>query len=225
MSAVAVQTGDVIVIIAAQEGNEGFGLADNGSATAVEQYLNIGNARIAVWTYVAIDNENLTVSVTLTHTIYNFGGCAYHFRGSDGVGVKNQTANTSGDPAVTLSGVSANSAIVMIVSDWAAVSGTQVANETIGTFNPMTGYPGDGAHYGVFGGYYDDGGSAGNKAIGQTDPNGLNWTIAGIEVLGTAGGPVAAVTGTATASITESDITTGGKTIIITLSGDTFIPS
>ncbi len=33
----------------------------------------------------------------------------------------------------------------------------------------------------------------------------------------------AAVTGTATASITETDIVTGGKTIIITLTGDTFI--
>jgi hypothetical protein len=35
----------------------------------------------------------------------------------------------------------------------------------------------------------------------------------------------AAVTGTATASITEADIVTGGKTIIITLDGDTWIAS
>lgn len=33
----------------------------------------------------------------------------------------------------------------------------------------------------------------------------------------------AALTGTATASITESDIVTGGKTVIITLTGDTFV--
>lgn len=33
----------------------------------------------------------------------------------------------------------------------------------------------------------------------------------------------AAITGTATESITEADIVTGGKTIIITLSGDTWI--
>lgn len=33
----------------------------------------------------------------------------------------------------------------------------------------------------------------------------------------------AAVTGTATASITESDVVTGGKTVIITLTGDTFV--
>jgi hypothetical protein len=33
----------------------------------------------------------------------------------------------------------------------------------------------------------------------------------------------AAITGTATGSITEADIVSGGKTIIITLTGDTFI--
>ncbi len=35
----------------------------------------------------------------------------------------------------------------------------------------------------------------------------------------------AAITGTATASITESDVVTGGKTIIITLTGDTWVAS
>lgn len=42
------------------------------------------------------------------------------------------------------------------------------------------------------------------------------------------GGPLvagisAALTGTATASITETDIVTGGKTVILTLTGDTFV--
>jgi len=188
MTAVAIQTGDVIAIIAATEGNATLGLTENGSATPVAQYLNVGNARIAVWTYVAAGNESLTVSVTLSSAQDYFGGCAYHFRGSDGVGVKNTAAGTTGDPAVTLASVSANSAIVMIVSDWSATSGTQVANTTIGTFNAMTGYPGDGANYGVFGGYYDDVGSAGNKTIGQTTPDGLDWTIAGVEIKGTAAG-------------------------------------
>jgi len=36
------------------------------------------------------------------------------------------------------------------------------------------------------------------------------------------GGATAAITGTATATINEDDITTGGKTVIITLTGDTF---
>lgn len=36
-------------------------------------------------------------------------------------------------------------------------------------------------------------------------------------------GATAAITGTVTASITEADVVTGGKTIIITLTGDTWI--
>lgn len=40
---------------------------------------------------------------------------------------------------------------------------------------------------------------------------------------GSAGAISAAVTGTATASIIESDIVAGGKTIIITLTGDTWV--
>ena len=35
----------------------------------------------------------------------------------------------------------------------------------------------------------------------------------------------AAVTGTITASITEADIVAGGKTIVLTLTGDTWIPA
>lgn len=38
-----------------------------------------------------------------------------------------------------------------------------------------------------------------------------------------AGGTTAALTGTATSSINESDIVTGGKTVILTLTGDTFV--
>lgn len=41
--------------------------------------------------------------------------------------------------------------------------------------------------------------------------------------LGTIAAAAAAVTGTATASITEADVVAGGKTIIITLTGDTWV--
>lgn len=51
------------------------------------------------------------------------------------------------------------------------------------------------------------------------------WGVNGVTFDDWEGGDIAAaaVTGTATASITEADIVTGGKTIIITLDGDTFI--
>jgi hypothetical protein len=46
------------------------------------------------------------------------------------------------------------------------------------------------------------------------------WRISAVSIQGPA---TAAVTGTATASITEADVVAGGKTIITTLTGDTFI--
>lgn len=49
----------------------------------------------------------------------------------------------------------------------------------------------------------------------------LPGVIGGIQ--GQAAGGTAAVTGTATGSITEADVVTGGKTIILTLTGDTFV--
>jgi len=50
----------------------------------------------------------------------------------------------------------------------------------------------------------------------------VTWSMAGCALIPLAGGS-AALTGTAAAGITEADIVTGGKTIILTLTGDTFI--
>lgn len=48
---------------------------------------------------------------------------------------------------------------------------------------------------------------------------------AGLVCIQAAGGPSAALTGTITGSITEADIVAGGKTIILTLTGDTWVAS
>lgn len=51
-------------------------------------------------------------------------------------------------------------------------------------------------------------------ALGRFTIGGWRYNVSGIS---------AAITGTATASITEADVVTGGKTIIITLTGDTWV--
>jgi len=62
-------------------------------------------------------------------------------------------------------------------------------------------------------------------AVGSSDftisGGGVDWQTM-MFALNEASTTSSALTGTATASITEDDITTGGKTIIITLTGDTF---
>lgn len=62
--------------------------------------------------------------------------------------------------------------------------------------------------------------TAGNFTYG-----GAGIGIVGYAVFYLASAASAALTGTATASITEADIVTGGKTLIITLTGDTWIAS
>jgi hypothetical protein len=53
--------------------------------------------------------------------------------------------------------------------------------------------------------------------------SGSSYTAIGVIVNGVSGGASAALTGTATAGIDEADIVAGGKTIVMTLTGDTFI--
>lgn len=55
-------------------------------------------------------------------------------------------------------------------------------------------------------------------ALGATE----QWGIQGVPIKPWAA-PTAALTGTATSSITEADIVTGGKTVILTVTGDTWI--
>lgn len=189
MSSVSISSGDVIVVVAVIENDVGtLGVSENGSSSFSTILSNSGNAPASMWVYTATTNETITVSITNSDSGTYWGGAAFHFTDTDGVGTNNNAANTSGDPSVTLSSVSANSAIVMIVSDWNAVIGTQVAyTASAGSLTNDVGYPGDNSHYGVYGGVYEDAGAAGNKTIGQTDPNGLDWTICGIEIQGSAG--------------------------------------
>lgn len=91
----------------------------------------------------------------------------------------------SGSPSVSLTTTQANSAIVVIVSDWNAGSGTQTfTNNFSGTPTALTDYPGDGARYGVAIAYFPDAGAVGSKTVGMSAPTGQKWTIIAIEVKG-----------------------------------------
>ena len=189
-----VLSGDKLVAYAVSEYHENTIATPPGGTLAgtwvLQQTIYVSNyTYVRLWTMVVGSDQNgINVSFTRSAGAGYFGGNVLHFRNSNGIGVTNQANAASGDPAVTLNSVSANSAIVMVIGDWNAIAGAQVANESIGSFVELTTYEGDGLHYGVYGGYYSDVGAAGNKTIGQTDPNGLQWAIVAIEVLGTVGG-------------------------------------
>ncbi len=194
MSAVAINSGDVLVAVAAHENERTSALAitENGAATwVVAQGSQVTDyCEVRAWSYAATSNENLTV--TFTKDSGMFGGNVIRFSGSDGVGASNIASGSSGNPSVSLTTTQANSAIVVIVADWNAVSGTQTfTNNFSGTPTALTDFTGNGVNYGVAIAYFPDAGAAGSKTVGMSAPTGQKWTIIAVEVKGTAGGATA----------------------------------
>lgn len=183
-----VLTGDIIVAFTAIETNVQVGSPPGGTLAGTwsvkENYLVGNKTGLQLWTLVSgADQTGVNISFSVTTSKY-WGGGYVVLRGSDGVGVVNIADSTTGTPAVTLSGVTANSAIVMINGDWAAVTGARTYHTTdAGTFSEIA-YYADGSRYGAEGGYYADVGAAGNKVVGIDAPTGMNWVVAAVEILG-----------------------------------------
>lgn len=187
MNAVSINSGDVLVLVSADEGNYALGETENGSASWVNiRYSDEFNyAAVRSSGYTATANETLTATITSTGG-YS-GGNIIRFSGSDGIGASAMSNGTTGTPSVSITTTQANSAIVVIVGDWSAVSGTQTFTNNGGAGSPtnLTDFPGDNVHYGVGIAYYPDAGAAGSKTVGMSAPTGQKWTIHAIEVKGT----------------------------------------
>lgn len=186
MNAVAINSGDVLVALAATERGTAITLTENGAATATLQRSSTtaDYAAVSGWTYVAPANETITVSFSISVADW-FGGNVVRFSGSSGVGASNVAIGASGSPSVSLTTTQANSAIVVICSDWNAVSGTQTfTNNFGGTPTALTDYPGDTSKYGVALAYFPDAGAIGSKTVGMSAPAGQKWSIIAIEVKG-----------------------------------------
>ena len=195
MSAVAINSGDVLVAVSANESAytdaHYLGITENGSASFVLQQNHITGAytEVEANTYTATTGENLTVTITNTASNY-FGGNVIRFSGSAGVGASAKAQGATGSPSVNITTTQANSAIVAICGDWNAVSGTQTftLDGSSTGWTALTDYPGDGAHYGVAIGYIGDAGAAGTKTIAMSAPTGQKWSIIVVEVKGSASG-------------------------------------
>lgn len=192
MSAVSINSGDVLVGVGAHENDHGAALAitENGSSSwvAAQGWQAYEYCETRGWTYVATANESLTVTFAKSDSY--FGGNIVRFSGSSGVGSSAINTGTSGSPSVAITTTQDNSAIVVIVTDWNANSGTQTFTSNGGAGSPtgLTGYVGDSNHYGVAIAYYANAGTAGSKTVGMSAPTGQKWTIIAIEVKGTTGG-------------------------------------
>ena len=198
MNAVSINSGDVLVALGAAENNLAtLSISENGSASTTLQrsFVSTDYSSTYGWSYVASGDETITVSFSKAGgTLEYFGANVIRFSGSDGVGASNVANGSSGNPSVSLTTTQANSAIVVICSDWNANSGTQTfTNNFSGTPTALTDYSGDAAHYGVAIAYFPDAGAAGSKTVGMSAPTGQKWAIIAIEVKGTAGGAATSI--------------------------------
>lgn len=192
MSAVSINSDDVIVLVSASENYLGLtSETENGAGSFTNQEVfNTSNyCYTRASTYIAPANETITINVTKTGAIAYFGGNAVRFSGSSGIGATEINNGASGTPSVSITTTQANSAIVVIASDWNASTGSQTFTSSGGAGSPsdLTGFPGDNSHYGVAVAYYADAGSAGSKTVGMSAPTNQKWAIIAIEVKGSAG--------------------------------------
>lgn len=190
MSGVSINTGDVLVGIVVGENQDAAPLAltENGSSSWVlaQDDATTDYAVRLVSSYTASSNESITV--TATSSGVRFFGCnVVRFSATDGVGASAENQGASGSPTLSITTTQDNSAIVVVCTDWNAVSGTQTfTNNFGGSATALTGYPGDSAKYGAAIAYFPDAGAAGSKTIGMSAPTGQKWSISAIEVKGTA---------------------------------------
>jgi hypothetical protein len=189
MSAVAINSGDVLVAVSAEESDTAVSETENGTASWVnlQNFTTVDYTATRASRYIATGNENLTVTFTCAGNW--FGGNVIRFSGSAGIGGSNIANGSSGNPSVSYTTTQANSALVVISGDWNARSGTQTFTSSGGAGSPtdLTDYPGDSSKYGVAIAYYPDAGAVGSKTVGMSAPTGQKWVIIVVEVLGTAG--------------------------------------
>ena len=192
-ASVTVATGDVLAIVASTADQlatlntpTGGGLTYNPA-----QSVAIANfCTVYIWTVDPVaGGQTYTLSVTRsgsTGTPWGFN--AYRFSDSDGIGLSSKTNVTSGAPTLDLT-VEANSAIVVINSDWTAADGTvRTWRANAGALTEQT-YFRDAAQYTTYNGYHADAGAAGTYAVGLSAPGAQKYSIAAVEIKGTSAAP------------------------------------
>lgn len=189
-SSISVQAGDLIVVTASGEDYNTVGtltVSGGGLSWAHPQTVFINDyCPITVAYATATSSTSITVTVTRgSNPAWSsvFGCVAHVVRGHGGVGVSNKGNAASGDPSTTLNGCTAGSLIFMAVGDWSAVNGASRAYNTGPASFNETAYGFFSGTMTEYNGHYSALASGGNKTVGITDPNGMQWSIVALEVL------------------------------------------
>lgn len=199
MSAVAVNTNDVIITLFGKEASNGTdqtSFSENGAGTfnVLQTVLDAAGAFARAWGYVVPSGETLTVSCDDSQGVW-FGLNGLRFSGSDGIGASASARDTSGDNTISITTTQDNSSVVVLAVDYSAADGSSRTWATVNSYTPTAGNGGektyyrDSAHYTVYAAVYPDVGAAGAKTVGLTAPDSTNISLIAVEVKGAAGGP------------------------------------
>lgn len=181
---------------------------------------SVGTARVYLWKATAAGSG----SGTITATASSSGGnvlAAFVVRNSAGNGTPVSVTGSAGR-TLNLTRTQDNSLVLGVCADWNANPDDVVTAVPAGTIRGAAFISGE-ATYFIFS-WSDQGAAGGPTAYGYTgQANTVINTFMHVEIFPSA--LSAAVSGTAVGGITEGDIVAGGKTIVVTISGDTVIPN
>jgi hypothetical protein len=190
----SVTAGNFLVVVAAAE-NSNVVLATpvGGSLTWTLLDNIIGgtnSARTASWSATAASTTSITVSITSSGATGAWGFAVFQFSSSNGVGAHASVNGASGAPSQAITTTQANSAVVFLNADWAAVDGTTRTWRTINSITPTVGnglekvYFRNAASYTVYVGLWNDVGATGAKTTGLSAPVGQTYSIVAVEAKG-----------------------------------------
>ena len=163
--------------------------------TLAQSITVASSCQVYGWTATdATGGTGWTLSVSETGTgAPPWGFNALRFSGSDGFGASAKTGPTAGAASLNITTTQDNSAVVVMIGDWAAVDGASRTWLTVNGTAPSAAngfektYFRDTVNYGVYIAYYPDVGTAGTKTVGLSAPTGQTYSMVAIEVKGAAG--------------------------------------
>ena len=198
---VSTQAGDVLVVYAGVESSSL--LIDtptgNGVTFTLQEFHDGSDNHCATYIWTGIDatgGTNWTIECVGDSEFFYWGFGVAVFRNSTGIGATDQITDIEGTAqTLDLTTTSDNSAVLLVQTDWVPVNGASRTWATVNSITPSSGngmelhYTYQALKYTGYAGYYSDVGSAGTKAVGVTSPANQRYTIAAVEIEGSAGPP------------------------------------
>jgi len=223
-ASISVVAGDILVATSDMEGYDTTGgqtaviVPTGGSLTWTSQQEVLVNNYNVVRVSTAVASSTTSFAVTFTESGSDpsslfWGGSVTVWRNSDGVGASSKTNVSGAAPSLSITTTQDESAIVTANGDWNAVDGTSRTWRTVNSVTPTSGngyeklYFRDAARYAAYAATYPDAGTAGAKTVGLSAPGGQKYSIAALEIKGTASS--GAITGSTSAAFSASGVLQG----------------